>query len=268
LSIALNYPLFVSSSGFSFEPRFPIVGTMSADTQNQITENLKQVQKRIADTAKRAGRDPAEITLVAVSKFVGADEIRAAYNAGQRVFGESRIQECQEKVRALTEELPDARFTMIGHLQSNKVKKAVELFSEIQSVDSLKIAQEISRRAVEAEKTIDVYLELNSSGESAKYGIDPELAQELASQITKLPNLTLSGIMTLGPLTDNETEIRAAFKKTREVHESLWTATLYPNANETMPKASMGMSADFEIAIEEGSAMVRVGTAIFGPRQY
>lgn len=239
---------------------------MNEGEQTTISENLNAVRQKITLAAQRVNRSPEEITLVAVSKTVGVAQVREAYAAGQRVFGENRIQECQEKVLQLTRELSDIRFTMIGHLQSNKVKKAVELFPEIQSVDSVKIAREISRRAGEADKTINVFIELNSSGESAKHGIDPAQAQDVAGELIELPDIILTGVMTLGPLTDNEAEIRSAFKRTREVHDSLRKNNIYQTADGKPPQLSMGMSGDFEIAIEEGSDMVRVGTAIFGPR--
>ena len=234
-----------------------------------IRDNLRRLHKRIAAASKKAGRDPNEITLVAVSKFASSDAVRAAYEAGCRDFGENRIQECAEKIRALTQELPDSRWHMIGHLQTNKVKKSLELFDMIQSLDSLRLAEEINRRAAEAGRKIDVLIEVNSSGEAQKHGLAPVEIPELISRVIQLPELKLRGIMTLGPHTEDQDKIRRAFSLTRELFENFSKSYKSDNDSSDLPAVlSMGMTADFELAIAEGATALRVGTAIFGPRIY
>lgn len=234
-----------------------------------IKDNLRRVHERIEAASEKAGRDPEGITLIAVSKFASSDAIRVAYEAGCRDFGENRVQECAEKVRALKQELPDSRWHMIGHLQTNKVKKSLELFDMIQSVDSLRLAEDINRRAAEAGRKIDILVEVNSSGEAQKHGLKAEAIKELIDQIFRLPELTLRGIMTLGPHTDDQNEILRAFSLTRGLFESFCADYNSQNPRPGQPAIlSMGMTADFELAIAEGATALRIGTAIFGPRSY
>lgn len=234
---------------------------------NSIKDNLRRVHERIGAASAKANRDPDEITLISVSKFADADAIREAYQAGCRDFGENRIQECAEKVLALKQELPGARWHMIGHLQTNKVKKSLELFDMIQSLDSFRLAEQINRRASEAGRRIDVLVEVNSSGETQKNGLAPDEIGELINQISRLPELSLRGIMTLGPHTEDQPEIRRAFSLTRELFER-FSKTYNPENDGHPPVLSMGMTADFELAIAEGATMLRIGTAIFGQRTY
>ena len=226
---------------------------------DHIRENLERINHNIAEAARRSGRKPDDITLVGVSKTFPAEAIKAAVGFGLTDIGESRLQEAEPKIGKLGK---IARWHMIGHLQTNKVKKVVAIFNFIQSVDSLKLAEEINRRAAEINKKIDCLIEVNSSAEDSKSGIAPELALELIDNAAGLENVNLRGIMTIGPLTDDRQLIRRAFRKTRELFEIAGKS-----AGAGFDTLSMGMSDDYEIAIEEGSDMVRIGTALFGKRE-
>ncbi|HSG99805.1 MAG TPA: YggS family pyridoxal phosphate-dependent enzyme, partial [candidate division Zixibacteria bacterium] len=164
-------------------------------------------------------------------------------------------------------ELPDAVWCLIGHLQTNKVKRALELFDEIHSVDSLKLAAELNRRCQESGRELPVLLQINSSGEAQKYGLAPEETLQKAARLAELPALRLRGLMTMGPLTDDQSAIRKAFHTTRQLHDRMQRAGLYRPAPGRPPELSMGMSDDFALGIAEGSTMVRIGTAIFAPHQ-
>nr|MBN2276215.1 YggS family pyridoxal phosphate-dependent enzyme [candidate division Zixibacteria bacterium] len=223
-----------------------------------IEENLKSVRGRIADAAGKAGRDQDEITLVAVSKTHPAEAIRAAVEYGVTCLGEAQIREAEPKIEQLGRL---ARWHMIGHLQTNKVKKAVALFDLIESVDSWRLAAEIDRRAAQAGRKIDCLLEVNISGEPSKTGIDPEETTDLVAKMSVFDHLNLIGLMTIGPLTEDMKQIRGAFRRTKELFEHCRR-----QAGTNFRVLSMGMSDDFEIAIEEGATMVRIGTAIFGRR--
>jgi len=223
-----------------------------------IERNIGQIKHRIADAAIKVGRIPDEITLVAVSKTHPASAVAAAARCGLTVMGESRVQEAEPKIDSLDDSL---KWHMIGHLQTNKANRAVRLFDLIQSVDSYKLAAILDRAAGEAGKKLDCLLEVNSSGEAAKYGVLPAHAEEMISRICALQHLCLCGVMTIGPLTDNEKEIRSAFETTRGIFEKGQSI-----AGDSFTVLSMGMSDDFELAIAEGSTMVRIGTAIFGSR--
>lgn len=224
-----------------------------------IKENLELIIEKIAGAARRAGRSPEDITLVAVSKTHPAEAIEAAVKFGVTDIGESRIQEAEPKLETLGN---IARWHMIGHLQTNKVKKAVAAFDIIQSVDSLKLATEIDRRAGQIGKKIKCLIEINSAGEVAKSGISLNNAMDLIQNTKDLENIQLKGIMTIGPLTDDGQLTRDAFRKTRKLFEQ--GRSLIGDQFDIL---SIGMSDDFEIAIEEGSNMVRIGTAIFGQRK-
>ena len=227
--------------------------------KSDITANLMELRGRIAEACDEYDRDFDDITIVAVTKTHPARTLRTAVAAGLHNIGESRIQEAEAKILEVGHV---ARYHMIGHLQTNKVKKAVELFDVIQSVDSLRLAEEISRRAVEVSRTIECLIEVNSSGEEAKFGAPPEQTLDLIRQVKDLPGIELTGLMTVGPLTDDEDDIREAFAKVRE---------LFKQGREIVGDQfdclSMGMSDDFPLAIAEGSTMIRVGSGIFGPRQ-
>ena len=223
---------------------------------NKIAQNLEEVRKRIAAAAQRAGRDPAAVRLVAVSKTVGVDRIKEALAAGQKSFGENYLQEAKAKIETLGEA---ADWHFIGHLQSNKAKAAVGLFPLIHSVDRLSLAQALEKAAAQLGKVQDILLQVNLAGEESKSGTAPELAPGLLREIALLPHLKVLGLMTMPPFLAPEA-VRPYFKALRELKDRL-QADLGP-----LPELSMGMTGDFEVAVEEGATLVRVGTAIFGAR--
>jgi hypothetical protein len=229
-----------------------------------IVDNLSAVHDRIARAAKRAGRNADDIALMAVSKTQPVPKIIEAYEAGQRLFGENRVQEFSEKVGALAT-LHDATFHMIGHLQSNKAPKAAEVFHAIDSLDSAKLAERLNAAAEKLGKTLDVLIEINVGGEEAKSGLAPN-SSELERIFAGAPawtHLRVRGLMTVPPFTDDPEGARPYFRQLRELRERIAARNL-PAL--TLDVLSMGMSHDFEVAIEEGSTCVRIGTAIFGDR--
>jgi len=229
-----------------------------------IAENIARVRERINDAARRAGRSPHEISLMAVSKTYGVERIREAYEAGVRLFGENRVQEFAGKSEALGG-LADAQFHLIGHLQTNKAAKAAELFAAVDSVDSLRLAQKLNSSAQQSKKTLGILIEINVGGEAAKSGLppqSPELEKILAAA-PQLTNLEFRGLMTIPPFTEDPQNARPYFHKLRDLRDEIAARKL---AAMRMYVLSMGMSHDFEVAIEEGSTCVRVGTAIFGER--
>jgi len=229
-----------------------------------IADNLSAIRGRIARAALRAGGKPDEVALMAVTKTFSAEIIREAYQAGQRLFGENRVQEFAEKVGSLTD-LCEAEFHMIGHLQSNKAGKAAEIFHAVDSVDSVKLAGRLNAAAEALGKTLDVLIEINVGGEAAKSGIvsdSPELENILAAA-PEWHNLRVRGLMNIPPFTEDPEGARPYFRQLRELRDRLAARSL-PLVS--FGVLSMGMSHDFEIAIEEGSTCVRLGTAIFGER--
>lgn len=231
----------------------------------EIRTRIEAIRRRIAAACELAGRDPQEVTLMAVTKTVPPEAIKAAGAAGIVVFGENRVQEAAAKLSpAFLQEIgKTAQWHLIGHLQTNKVKKALELFQVIQSVDSLRLAETLQRQAAALPKAIEVFLEVNTSGEAAKFGVPPEQALALAQEVAALPNLQLTGLMTIGALTDNPDTIRRGFRQLRDLRAEI-TAMNLPGVK--LRHLSMGMTDDFELAIAEGSTMVRMGRAIFGDR--
>lgn len=230
-----------------------------------ISENITVVRERMAVAALRAGRRGEEITLMAVSKTRPAERIREAYGAGLRVFGENRVQEFAGKVDALAD-LRGIEWHLIGHLQSNKAAKAVELFQAVDSVDSLKLAEKLNSSARQLGKKVGVLIEVNVGGEAAKSGVAPDSAElnELLLTAPRLEMLSFRGLMTVPPFTDDPEGTRPYFRSLRELRDKIAARGL-PGV--FLEQLSMGMSHDFEIAIEEGSTCVRVGTAIFGGRK-
>ena len=229
-----------------------------------ISESIAEVRERISAAARRAVRRPEEIALMAVSKTQPPERIREAYEAGQRLFGENRVQEFSAKAGALAD-LHAAAWHMIGHLQTNKATKTAELFRAVDSVDSLKLAEKLDAAARTLGKKLDVLVEINVGGEAAKSGVAPE-SRELEDMLLAAPRLealVLRGLMTVPPFTDNPEGARPFFRKLRALRDTI-AARKLPAL--TMDQLSMGMSHDFEVAIEEGSTCVRVGTAIFGER--
>ena len=230
-----------------------------------IADKLAGVRQRISDAAQRAGRDPAAITLVAVSKTKPFAAIQAAYAAGQRDFGENRLEELWEKInQAQLLGLTDIRWHMIGTLQSRKTAHAVGPLALIHAVDRLKIAQHLSRDAMAAHCVLSILLEVNVSGESSKHGFAPAELQQTAPELLGLPGVRVQGLMTMAPLVANAAEVRPVFRALRELRDGL--AATYRGAH--WGQLSMGMTNDFEIAIEEGATLVRIGSAIFGEREH
>jgi PLP dependent protein len=229
-----------------------------------IAEDVAAVRARIVQAAARAGRSPDEITLMAVTKMVPPERIREAYAAGLRVFGENRVQEFRGKAVSL-KDLTGARWHLIGHLQSNKAALAAEWFDAVDSVDSLKLARKLNAAAENAGKQLPVLLEINIGNEPAKSGFisgSPDL-EEMLTSAPQLAHLEVRGLMAIPPLTENHEGGRLFFRRLRELRDHIRGRKL---AGVQMDMLSMGMSHDFEVAIEEGSTCVRIGTAIFGAR--
>mgnify|MGYP006288981389 CR=1 FL=1 len=220
-----------------------------------IYANLAHTRERIASAAGRAGRNPEDVLLVAVTKTVGVEEARTLFEAGAADLGENRVQEGLRKRETLAD-LP-IHWHMIGRLQTNKVNKVVKRFLWIHSVDRLKLAEAISRSAVAAECEMNVLLQVNTSGESSKAGFAPEGLGEALPRLSELPGLRVCGLMTMAPLLDDPERTRPCFRRLRELRDE--HAPRYPE----LIHLSMGMTQDFEIAIEEGATMVRIGTALF-----
>ncbi len=223
-----------------------------------LAENLNSIQQRIDAACARAGRDPATVTLLAVTKGQPPAVVRAAADLGLTLFGENRVQEAKAKIGQCPGRL---RWHMIGHLQSNKCRDAVHFFQMIESVDSLELAQEIDKWADKSAKTVPLLLEANLAGEASKFGFSPErlLADLLA--INALRKIEIHGLMTVAPWTPEPDRVRQFFRRLREVKEECEQLLGAP-----LPHLSMGMSGDFEVAIEEGATLVRIGSALFGPR--
>jgi PLP dependent protein len=231
---------------------------MSAVT-SLIAENLERVRERIARSAARAGREAGEITIVAVSKTFRAAAIRSGFEAGLRHFGENRVQEWESKEPELRDLA--AIWHLVGHLQSNKVRRAAHLFSRVDSVDSLALARKLDAAAMEEQKKLPVLIEVHLSEEAAKCGVAESELPALGEAISNLPHLELLGLMTVPPYSDDPERVRPYFKKLRKLRDYLPRVL-----GISLPVLSMGMSHDFEVAIEEGATEIRIGTAIFGER--
>jgi len=228
----------------------------------ELQENIAWVQERIAAACDRSGRRAEEVKLVAVSKKVTPEIIRRAYDAGLRDFGENRVQEASEKRTALSD--LTVTWHLIGHLQTNKARPARELFHWVHSIDSLRLAAKLDKAAVCSGDRLQVLLEVNLGGEAAKSGASENEVMELVGQVSQFETLELRGLMTIPPFFEDPTNARPFFQRLRELSEKVESAHL-PNVS--MRDLSMGMSHDFEVAIEEGATVVRVGTAIFGERR-
>jgi len=229
-----------------------------------IAENFVAVRERLAAAALRAGRNPEEIVLMGVSKTFPAEVVSEAYAAGIRVFGENRVQEFGGKFELLRN-LPDAEWHLIGHLQSNKANKAAELFHAVDSIDSLRLAERLNSAAAAVSKKLKILIEINIGGEAAKSGLPPDSPdlEQILKVAPRLEHLEICGLMTIPPFAEDPEDTRPYFRKLRGLRDELRTRKLPGVALEVL---SMGMSHDFEIAIEEGSTCVRVGTGIFGTR--
>ena len=229
-----------------------------------IADNIARIRERISQAAARSGRDPDSITLMAVSKTVEPARIREAYAAGIRILGENRVQEFAEKATAL-KDLAEAEWHLIGHLQSNKANRAAELFQAVDSVDSLRLAKKLDRAAEQVGRTLRVLIEINVGGEESKSGIAVSSSEleEIIGAAQDFTHVQINGLMTIPPFTEDPQGARPCFRALRELRDKIAARSL-PHVR--MDVLSMGMSHDFEIAIEEGSTCIRVGTAIFGER--
>jgi pyridoxal phosphate enzyme (YggS family) len=223
-----------------------------------IAENIMALRTRIAQACDRAGRPPADVQLIAVSKGQPAAAVEAAVQAGLAVFGESKVQEAKQKIPLCSDALT---WHMIGHLQSNKCRDAVQLFDLIQSVDSLPLAEELNRRCEPAGRTLPILLEVNVAGESTKFGYSPTQLLADLDALDALPRIEVHGLMTIAPYSPQAERARPYFRQLRELKQRCEDRLGAP-----LPHLSMGMSGDFEPAIEEGATIVRVGTALFGVR--
>jgi pyridoxal phosphate enzyme (YggS family) len=223
-----------------------------------LAENLQDIQERIRNSAARAGRDPGTITLIAVSKTHPPDAVAEAARLGLTVFGESKVQEAKAKIPLCPGRI---RWHMLGHLQSNKCRDAITLFEMVQSVDILELAEELNKKADQASRTLPILLEVNIVGEASKFGYKPEKLLADLNAINNLRRLEIHGLMTIPPWTPVPEKVRPVFAKLRALKEECEQLLGAP-----LPHLSMGMSGDFEVAIEEGSTMVRIGTALFGER--
>ncbi|MBP5410549.1 MAG: YggS family pyridoxal phosphate-dependent enzyme [Lachnospiraceae bacterium] len=228
-----------------------------------VSENLKQIRDRIAAACERTGRNPGDVRLIAVSKTKPSEMIREAYAAGQTEFGENKVQEMCQKAEELSE--LSITWHLIGHLQKNKVRKAVAVAAMIHSVDSVELAAEIQKEAARINKVQDILLEVNVAAEESKFGFRPEEVADAAEQIFRMPNVRLCGLMTVAPYTENPSENRVYFGQLRKLAVDILSKNK-DNVSEYC--ISMGMSNDFEEAVEEGATMVRVGSLIFGERHY
>lgn len=225
-----------------------------------IKENIKAVEKIIAAECEKNGRERSEVTLIAVSKTKPVEMLQEAYDYGCRDFGENKVQELVDKYEVLPK---DIRWHMIGHLQRNKVKYIVDKVYMIHSVDSLRLAEEISKEAVKKNVTVKILIEVNVANEASKFGTTCEEVQQLARDIAKLPNISIQGLMTIAPFVDDEEKNRCYFQKLKKISVDIMDKNV---DNIVMETLSMGMTGDYRVAVSEGATCVRVGTGIFGVR--
>jgi len=225
-----------------------------------IRENVQFVRNKIAEACRRSGRESEEIELVAITKTVDVEQINEAIEAGIRVVGENRVQEAWRKFQEVGER---AHWHMVGHLQTNKVKRVLQFADMIHSVDSVYLAREIQTQAKKLDRTIEILIQVNTSGEESKFGLEPEATIGAIEEVSTLPNLKIKGIMTIGAFLPNPEDVRPCFKLLNDLKDRVNERGITSVEIGTL---SMGMTNDYEIAIEEGSTMVRVGTAIFGER--
>ena len=230
---------------------------------SRITDNIDHVEKKIAEACERAGRPRESVQLIAVSKTKPVPDLMEALNYGHNVFGENKVQEIRDKVEAMGTE--GIHWHMIGHLQANKVKYLIGVVDLIHSVDNDKLAAEIEKQAAKHDVVMDVLCEVNMAGEETKFGLKPEETMDLVKRISELPHLKVRGLMTIAPYTEDPESNRVYFKGLRELKDRI-NAEHIPGVD--MDTLSMGMTGDYEVAIEEGATLVRVGTGIFGERHY
>ena len=227
-----------------------------------IKQNLAEVEEKICAACERAGRDRSEVTLIAVSKTKPVEMLEACMEQGITVFGENKVQELCEKYEVLPKDL---HWHMIGHLQRNKVKYITDKVEMIHSVDSLRLAQAISDDAVKKGVNVDILIEVNVGEEDSKFGLKTEETESLVRQIAELPNISIKGLMTIAPYTEVQEENRTIFRTLKQLSVDIDSKNI---DNVSMNVLSMGMTGDYEVAIEEGATMIRVGTGIFGERDY
>lgn len=227
-----------------------------------IRENMRAVEDRIAAACQEAGRKPEDVTLIAVSKTKPVEMLREAYECGCRDFGENKVQELLDKYEVMPR---DIRWHMIGHLQRNKVKYIVDKVYLIHSVDSLRLAEEISKEAGKKNVCVNILVEVNVANEETKFGTTCEDAKQLVQDIAKLPNICVKGLMTIAPFVENAEKNRPFFSNLKKISVDIMEENI---DNITMENLSMGMTGDYEVAVSEGATCVRVGTGIFGARQY
>lgn len=245
--------------GHAYTVRLTFSGGVGTRDLASLSNRLDDVRERIERTLGRSGRPAGSVRLVTVTKSVDAERVREAFRLGAGELGESRVQEAEPKMTLVG---PGPRWHLIGHLQTNKAKRAALLFDAIHSIDSERLAEEIGRRAAEAGRTLEAYIEVNTSGDPGKHGIAPEAAPALIERVSAISSLRPAGLMTIGPLEGGEAGARASFQALRRIRdEAIERGTLPPDAG-----LSMGMTGDFEAAIEEGATIVRVGSAIFEGR--
>ena len=225
-----------------------------------IKNNLEIINEKIKKVALKVNINPEEIKLVAVTKTATIEQIKEAISAGVKIIGENKIQEAKEKYQILS---ADIEWHLVGHLQTNKVKYAIEIFDCIHSVDSIKLAKEIDRRSLQFGMITNVLVEVNVSGEETKYGIKPEEVEPFLKEISEFFRIRVRGLMTIAPIAEDKEEVRLYFRKLRELFEKIKSKNI---KNVKMDYLSMGMTEDFEVAIEEGANMVRIGRGIFGSR--
>lgn len=229
---------------------------------SMVVENLAEVEKHVCEACERAGRSRDEVTLIAVSKTKPVSMIEELLPGGTRDFGENKVQELMEKYEVLPKEI---RWHLIGHLQRNKVKYIVDKAYLIHSVDSLRLAETISEEGVKKGVTVPVLIEVNVAGEESKFGVSPEETEELVRSIAKLPAIQVKGLMTIAPYVENPEDNRVHFSKLKQLSVDIRNKNI---DNVSVDVLSMGMTGDYQVAIEEGATMVRVGTGIFGERNY
>lgn len=223
-----------------------------------VSENIINLKEKIKEIALKCGRDHSEIKILAVAKNVKLDAIFDAMDFGIGLIGENRIQEANLRYKEIKKRNPDIKYHMIGHLQTNKINQALEMFDVIESVDSYDLAEALDKRA---KKTMEIFLEVNTSGETSKFGIDPSFVLDAANKISKLGNLQITGLMTMGFLSPDHEKTRQCFKLLRQLRNNL-NGSGFPK----IKYLSMGMTNDFPVAIEEGSDIIRIGSYIFGKR--
>ena len=227
-----------------------------------LRENFRQVEENIRRACGRAGRDPGDVTLIAVSKTKPVELLREAYDLGTRVFGENKVQEIVEKYEALPK---DIHWHMIGHLQRNKVKYIIDKVDLIHSVDSVRLAETIEKEAAKHDLTANILLEVNVAEEESKFGLKVDEVEQVVDEIAKFSHIKVCGLMTIAPFVENPEENRLYFRRLRNLSVDIGAKKV---DNVTMSILSMGMTNDYEVAVEEGATMVRVGTGLFGARNY